>query len=422
MRLSHLSIIFLIALTSCVSVDKFSQLSKSESIIQSEDPSKPPAWYRNKLEELVNINSGTMNVDGNERVRKYLIPLFEALGFSSHIVDSGMGPGYDGKQVMHKLLVFDFPNAKPDLIFIGHTDTVFEKSHKFQNFLDQGDIWRGPGITDMKAGILLAYHILSQIKNRDLLKRVRIALNDDEETGSKLSGPILKAYADQAKYGLIFESGSFADVSTSHSGIIWKEMTVFGVESHAGVAPLEGVNACLENSYKMIELYKYNNYPRGLNLNAGVISTYPAAKPNTICGEIKTTWDIRYIYQEDRKMINEKFEEITAKSFAPNPSKKLVRPAILAEVHSAPGMSPERSKFLLDIFKASAKKLNIDVNAQHKGGVDAYGIMDSSLHLITGIGVYGNGMHSDAEFMRADLYMKKFVLVHAFVVSLLNEY
>lgn len=381
-----------------------------------------PDWFKSKLEEITNINSGTNNPEGNEAVRKAIIPLFESLGFQSRLITverNDLKP--QQAKVYQHVLVLDFANAKPDILVIGHTDTVFEKFHPFQKYEDKGEIITGPGVADMKGSILLAYHALKSIADPSQLKRFRIVLNDDEEIGSKYTGSILKEFADQAKYGLIFESSQQADISTSHSGIVQKEMTVFGVESHAGAAPLEGVNACVDNSFKMIEIFKLNNYDRGLTFNPGIVQTYAAAKPNTVCGQIKTIWDIRFIYPEDLEESLKKFDKIASTLYAPNPSKKEVRPTSVIQLQFYPALSPERSKFLLEVFKSAAQKLKMQVDARHKGGVDAYGIHETKLHLLTGLGLIGDGMHSDKEYIYSKRYLKKYALVTGFLNELLQH-
>jgi glutamate carboxypeptidase len=408
-------------LTKSNSVNQLALTLSNQPISQAQELMRQtmPAGIKKIIEELVNINSGSNNSEGNASVRQRLVELFSTLGFKSYTVEiEDTKFSTETEKVFRHVIVFEIEDSKPDILIIGHTDTVFEKFHPFQKFVDDGAKLLGPGTADMKGGIVLVYDILSQLKNKDLLKRFRIALNDDEELGSVATGPFLKTLADQARFGLIFESGQSADVSTSHSGIIQKEMTVFGVESHAGAAPLQGVNACLENSLKIVEIFKLNKYDRGLTLNPGVINTYAAAKPNVVCGQIATKWDIRYIYPEDLEELNEKFNLVMKTNYAPNPSHKEVKPPTLVVLNQAPGMSPAKTKPLLDIFNSAAARLNIEVVAKHKGGVDAYGIMDSNLSLITGIGVFGDGMHSDKEFMNADLYMRKFVLVKAFMEEL----
>lgn len=77
--------------------------------------------------------------------------------------------------------------------------------------------------------------------------------------------------------------------------------------------PKDGVNACLENSYKMIDLFKLNNYDRGLTVNPGVVNTSPAAKHNIVCGE-KKLWDIRFLYPEDLDKAKKTFQKIAEKN------------------------------------------------------------------------------------------------------------
>lgn len=96
------------------------------------------------------------------------------------------------------------------------------------------------------------------------------------------------------------------------------------------------------------------------------------------------------------------------RNLAPNPSNKKVRETKIVDLNSTPALPPERSKKLLDLFTLSARKdLNLEVVAKHKGGVDAYGISESKVDIITGLGLPGNGIHSASEFTDAKGFGRK---------------
>ena len=403
--------LFLISIMAFVS-SSFAGGTKTQTAVT--DPM--PGLFRTQMEELVNINSGTNNPEGNQQIREILIRYFESLGFSSRVIEV---PKLGDDTKKHHILVFEMANSKPDILVLGHTDTVFEKFHPFQKMEDKGDIITGPGVVDMKGSILLFYNALMNIPDKSKLAKFRIAFNDDEEIGSTSTRGVLKEFADQSKYVLIIESPQQADVSTSHSGIIQKEVTVYGVEAHAGAAPLTGVNACLENAMKTIKVYELNNYDSGLTFNSGIVRTYDAAKANTLCGEIKNIWDIRYINPSEFAGGQSRFEKIMKTHYAPNPSNKEIKETKIVDLNFTPALPIEKCQKLLDLFKSIAKeKLGVEVVSKHKGGVDAYGISDSNVEILTGLGLQGDGMHSDKEFTNANLFGRKINLLIVFLSQL----
>ena len=115
-----------------------------------------PEWQA-LLERIVNINSGTQNVEGLDAVRKVLIPEFEKLGFKAEFYDLDGG---------HKLLAMAVPGGEPELLLMGHIDTVFKQDSAFQRFEVKGDKIFGPGIIDMKAGIILILELLRSSRHR----------------------------------------------------------------------------------------------------------------------------------------------------------------------------------------------------------------------------------------------------------------
>ena len=212
-----------------------------------------PAWQA-LLEKLVNINSGTRNIDGLDANRQVLIPEFEKLGFevTTHDLKDG-----------HKLLSMVVPGSKPEVLLMGHIDTVFKKDSDFQKFEVRGDRIYGPGVIDMKAGIVLMLDLLKRFKNTGQLGKFIVIINDDEEIGSPYSKDLVKKLVAGVKTGLVFEPGlPGGAVVTSHSGVYWLTLSVEGKAAHAGLEPEKGINACLELSEKVVRISKLSIIPR----------------------------------------------------------------------------------------------------------------------------------------------------------------
>jgi glutamate carboxypeptidase len=172
-------------------------------------------WF-SLLKDLVETNSGTDNVAGIEEVRKKLIPEFEKLGYHASITDFGNG---------HKLVAFDWPshqssghnNDHPKVLLTGHLDTFFPKTSAFQKLTESPTELHGPGVMDMKGGVVMILNLLTDL-DEDSRRQIRIVLNDDEEVGSPNSKNKTDELAANIPYGLVFEPGlPNGDVIISHS-------------------------------------------------------------------------------------------------------------------------------------------------------------------------------------------------------------
>src|ERR1043165_10233871 len=122
------------------------------------------------LEEIVNINSGTMNFAGVRRVADVLRPRFEALGFKVRWED-GATFGRAGH------LIAEHPGRGRHVLLIGHLDTVFEPKHPFQRFqrVDAQTV-KGPGTSDMKGGLVVALAALTALKETKALDGMHITM------------------------------------------------------------------------------------------------------------------------------------------------------------------------------------------------------------------------------------------------------
>ncbi len=152
------------------------------------------------LEELVAIPSGTASLEGQEQMRKRIIPEFEKLGFRTFLDEGSKG---------RKVLRFQ-TGEKPRVMLLGHTDTVFVAGKPAPVWNVSETSITGPGVIDMKGGIVLMIHLLHKIKAEQgsaALDSIMVVLNDDEETGSDGSKEILKTLAISVSSVLIFEPG-----------------------------------------------------------------------------------------------------------------------------------------------------------------------------------------------------------------------
>jgi len=151
--------------------------------------------YLKELEYLVNIDSGTEDVEGVTKVADFFATKFRELNWNVHEYEFGTECG--------KCVICTNREAEHyDLLMIGHLDTVFSHGTcEERPFRIEGNIAYGPGVADMKNGSLLMYYLLKDIPE-EINKKLNIVaiFNPDEETGSQYSQKVYEEYARKSDY------------------------------------------------------------------------------------------------------------------------------------------------------------------------------------------------------------------------------
>jgi glutamate carboxypeptidase len=168
------------------------------------------------LENIVNINSGTMNLSGVVAVKDVIAPRIEALGFKIQWVPMQSVDGRAGDLVAEHPCPAGTGKCGKRLLLIGHMDTVFEPSSSFQRYSivpgTNGNVATGPGVNDMKGGLVVMLAALDAMKSAGALDKaeIRIVLSGDEERHGSPVSVSRKDMIDAAKksdVALEFESG-----------------------------------------------------------------------------------------------------------------------------------------------------------------------------------------------------------------------
>lgn len=347
--------------------------------------------WQKLFKDFVETNTSSHNLQGLEKARDLLIPEFEALGFKTETRETKEG---------HKVIVFSFSHSTPKALLIGHIDTVFEEASAFKQFSVDQKFFKGPGVNDMKGGIILMLMALNDLKNKNakLLESIVIALNDDEEIGSPFSAPILKSIAKDIPYGLIYEPtlASESHVTTTHAGGAWLDITVKGKASHAGAAHNKGINACVELAHKIVEITKLTNYKKKLTMNPGSIKG--GNKTNVVCEEASVQLDIRYVDIKDYEDAKKRITQIANKSYVYNSLLKQGSTSTIKEIVFIPSLPASATQALFTKGEIVAKRLGFKLQKEHMGGAsDANQLAPIGIQLLSGLGPYGIGAHSEKE-------------------------
>ena len=172
------------------------------------------------MEQLVNINSGTMNLAGVVAVKDVIAPQLEALGFKVQWMPMESLDGRAGDLVAEHVCAAGTGKCGKRILLIGHMDTVFELSSSFQKFSivpgTNGNVATGPGVNDMKGGLVVMLTALKAMKAAGVLENaeIRIVLSGDEERHGNPVSVSRKDMIDAAKRSdaaLEFEAGGIVD-------------------------------------------------------------------------------------------------------------------------------------------------------------------------------------------------------------------
>src|SRR5260370_34125056 len=241
------------------------------------------------LKQAVEIESPSDNKAALDRCGQFLATEFERLG--------GKVTRYPQKEAGDHLKA-DFPGragSKP-LLLLGHFDTVWRMGTLVgMTFgVEYGRVW-GPGVLDMKAGIVIMMFALRALRslNHGAHRAVTVLLDTDEEVGSAPGRPLVEATAKECEAVLVLEpaQGLSGCLKTARKGVGHYTIQVTGRAAHSGVDFEKGRSAIVELSRQILEVTKFTDLGRGITVNPGVIQG--GTRTNVVAAEASVEVDIR---------------------------------------------------------------------------------------------------------------------------------
>jgi len=369
------------------------------------------------LEQTVNINSGTQNKAGVKQVGQVYKRAFDDIGMTTEWVKLPEKVNR-ADHLTAKLINGNKAKVK-DILLIGHLDTVFSKTSEFQRFEREGDIIRGPGVTDMKDGNSIIVYALKALHQSNQLGQAnyRVILNSDEESVGRpinLSRLPMVAMAKKSDYSLSFESGWQDAVSIARRGNTSWTLEVDAKRAHSsGVfSDNTGAGAIFEASRILNGFYSQVRGESGLTFNPGIIaggteveagdkanSFNVYGKTNIVAQKALVRGDMRFISNQQRENVKNKMSQIVATNL-PKASAKI------AFKDGYPAMTAsEGNKRLLETFNTLSQDMGYgDVHAfppEKRGAGDA-AFVANYVDTIDGLGASGGGSHSTREYLNVE--------------------
>jgi len=363
------------------------------------------------LEEIVNINSGTMNLAGVRQVGQRLRTEFEPLGFDTRWLD-GRAFGRAGH------LIASRAGAGPRVLLIGHLDTVFEADSPFQRFERLGpDAARGPGVTDMKGGnvvMLVALQALAATAVLDELDITVILTGDEEDPGTPLElarAPLVEV-AHRTDVAIGFEDGD-GDPSTAviaRRGSSSWNLEVSGQAAHSsqifqpdvGAGAIHEAARILNGFYVALAGEELLTFNPGVVLGGTTVDFDPgelrgtaSGKQNVVAGTAVVSGDLRTISPEQLMHSRERMLEIVAEHL-PGTAARIVFS------DGYPPMAPTRgNRRLLALLDEVSRNLGQGpvraVDPRNAGAADVSFVAAEVPMVIDGVGLMGSGGHTMEE-------------------------
>jgi glutamate carboxypeptidase len=355
------------------------------------------------LETLVNMDSGTDDIEGLNQVADFLCEKYENIGLTPVRVKQGES----GRPYVE---VYTHPEEeKVDVLFLGHIDTVFDKGTAAQRpftLSEDGKIAYGPGVGDMKAGDLLAFHLTRVLREECPDLKICVSYNSDEETGSEDSEHALQAAAAKSRYAFVLEPGRVGGHFVyQRKGVADIVVKCDGIASHAGNAPKDGASAILAMADLIQKMHALTDFETGLTVNAGLVKG--GSGSNVVAAECEAVFDVRYTSFEQLAEFEAKLDALCAE-----PAVDRVK-ITWKKVAQMPPMKPnENTETMMNLLRAEAEKLGINPDFLSVGGAsDGSLLSEMGCAVMDGCGPESDKYHSDDEFMMVDSIEQRFHLL-----------
>jgi len=348
--------------------------------------------FLSELETLVNIDCGSYTPAGVNRVADVVADALRELGAD---VERRSHEPADGHPQLGDLVVGHLDGDGPRLLLIGHMDTVFEPGTAAQRpYRSDGERATGPGVTDMKAGLLAGLHAIGALHESGARPAITFVANPDEEIGSPFSTPLIRELAASHDAALVLECArANGDIVSARKGIADYHLEIAGRAAHAGVEPEKGRSAILEAAHQVLALHGLNGRWPTVTVNAGVIRG--GTRPNVVAESCVLQVDLRAATVDAFDAAAAELERIAAV-----PTIEGVRVEVRRIAGHPPMEKTASSGRLVDLAAGLAAELGFGLRDAATGGAsDANTCAALGVPTLDGLGPVGGDDHSIDEWL-----------------------
>jgi glutamate carboxypeptidase len=345
------------------------------------------------LGELVSIDSGSYDRAGVEAVGERLVRFFEEQGL---VIERE--PHETFAPAIHVRLDEVRANEKP-IVLMGHRDTVFPKGEvERRPFRIEGGRAYGPGVVDMKGGLVANAFVLAAFKRFGGAPAPLAGLvTADEEIGSPSSRPVIERVARHARCVLNSEPGRpSGNIVTGRKGGVFMRVEVLGKAAHSGGNFEKGISAIGELAHKIVAMHALTDLKRGITVNVGVVKGGQSV--NTTAPQAEGLIDLRYIKPADRAWALEALQAIIDRATVPG-----TRSTLEIKGEFLPLTATPTSEELFATYRAAAGDAGLKVSGEFSGGCADSGFTAAvGCPTLCAVGPVGANAHTPEEYLEIE--------------------
>ncbi len=290
------------------------------------------------------------------------------------------------------------------VLMLGHLDTVWPMGTlKKMPWRDaEGKFW-GPGVLDMKAGVVMALEAISALRELDAERPVTLLLVSEEEVGSPVSRAITEKLAGESAAVLVLEPAQGLAYKTARKGVGNYGLLVEGVGSHAGVDFGSGHSAVLEMARLVETVSGFTDLSKGLTVNVGVISG--GTRSNVVAAKCAAEVDVRIAKAKDALRVERMFRGLKV-------TDKACRLTVTGGTNRPPMERKAGTVALFRLAQGLAAEMGLKLEeAATGGGSDGNFTAAMGVPTLDGMGAVGAGAHAAHEHVEAQYLVERTVLL-----------
>ena len=367
------------------------------------------------LREMVDIDSGSYNKPGIDAVGAVVRRFLDSQDVPVEVVPQsrhgdclraavpwdgpGAGSAARGETNAAGSAARGETNAGGNIVLMGHRDTVFPDGEVAQRpFTIRDGIAYGPGVADMKAGLVMNCFILAAFRKFGGSPAPLVGLfTGDEEIGSPEGRPVIEAEARRARVVFNSEPGRVSgNVVTGRKGGVFMAFRVSGKAAHSGGNFTAGISAIEELARKIQAIHALTDLDRGITLNVGLVSGGQSV--NTVAPWAEGQIDLRYVEPADKDDLLARIGAIIDHSFVPG-----TKAALTIRGEFLPLTQSSAAKRLFELYVDAAAASGFKTEGEFTGGCADSGFTAGvGTPTICAVGPVGGLAHSPEEFLRID--------------------
>ncbi len=354
-----------------------------------------------ELEAMVNIDGGSYDKAGVDAVGARISAFLESHGVAVQTLPQQTFGDCLRAVVDAEGGVQGGGNERRNIVLMGHRDTVFPKGEPERRpFRIENGRAYGPGVCDMKAGLVMNMFVLAALKKFGGAPGPVVGLfTGDEEIGSPEGRPVIEAEARAARVVFNSEPGRASGaVVTGRKGGVFSVIDITGKAAHSGGNFEAGISAIEELARKVQALHALTDLKRGITVNVGLVSGGQSV--NTVAPWAQAQIDLRYVEPADRDELVGAIHAIAEKSFVPGTSAKLTIKGEFVPLRKNPGTDA--------VFALYKQVAEFETAGEFTGGC-----ADSGFTALMGAptlcatGPVGGLAHSPEEYMEVESFVPR---------------